>query len=167
MEGGEQLATLGAGVIGLLIAFVGPPLMYDAFMQGFYQPLLHSEPVVRVSYGNFAAAGLAWGGLGMSILAGYVVLLHHIRIRDSVKRTASQWLSAWIWGSVVLGVVVPMLAGIAAETYVRVQDKYQYCARLFELGVGHFERVYVSDPRLCVSPYALDEALERYGYRGS
>ncbi|MDN3519115.1 hypothetical protein QWY84_15985 [Aquisalimonas lutea] len=164
MEQGKQLAVLGVGVAMLLLAWFAPQFMYEAFVQDYYQPLANSGPVVRVNYANFAAAGLVWVGIGAPLLTGYVVLLHYIRIGDSVKRTVSKWLSVWIWGGVVLVGVVPIVAGITAESYVRAQNGYEYCGRLFELGVGRFERVYISDPRLCVSPYVLDEALERYGY---
>lgn len=158
-----------AGLFVIAAAFVTagiymPQIMWVSFYEEYLQPLRAGAPIVRVDYANFAAAGMAWLALGTPFLAVVAVIHQYRGFSDRARTFIGKGFSYWGLVGVVLLILVPASGGFVAGQVVKSEEGYRYCDRLLEVGFIRYETVYVRDPRLCVSPYALDEVLERYGY---
>lgn len=157
------------GLIAMAVGFIAaaiymPQSAWVGFHEEYLNPLRSGEPVVRVDYGNFAAGGVVWGGLGVPALAVLAIIHRYFGLSDRARRYVAKGVSVWAVIGLFLAVLVPMGLGKLAEYRVEQTGAYQYCNRLVEIGFIRYRTVYVADPRLCVSPYALEETLARYGY---
>ncbi|MEX0870793.1 MAG: hypothetical protein WDZ65_03185, partial [Aquisalimonadaceae bacterium] len=158
--------TVGNMLSAMLIAVLaaGAPFwVRDLFVRDIYGPLMYGDPVVRVNYAYYALPAVMLGGLLWPILVFVTQALRLFQVSRERMRPFVEWCVNGFYLALFLLLPVPMAAGWLTEQYVK-QQGYEYCGKLFELGVATFSRGYVNDPRLCVSRFDLESSLERYGY---
>ncbi|MEX0732773.1 MAG: hypothetical protein WED00_00735 [Aquisalimonadaceae bacterium] len=159
----DTVWSLLAAIAMAALAAGSPFWVHDLFVRDIYGPLIHGGPFIRVNYAYYALPAVLLAG----ILGSLMVIVVHIQRLRKVSRARVRPFVEWCVKGVYLGLIlllpVPMAAGWLTEQYVK-QQGYEYCGKLFELGVATFSRGYVNDPRLCVSRFELESSLERYGY---
>ncbi len=160
----DAATAVGGGVAALLLliaAVHSAVTIPKSLWNELYIALENGEPVVRVNYLYFGGIGMVIVGITLPLFAGLVLLARPLRLKPSRFQACAQGLLRVLVLGGILFLPVPMVVGPVVSEYVEAQG-YKPCGALFEFGFMRYIRGFVSDPQLCVPPWRLEEALERF-----